>query len=322
MLDQDSGYKLLFSHPDMVRDLLLGFVKEAWVERLDFSSLEKMGGSYVTDDLRDREDDVIWRVRWGTEWLFIYLLMEFQSTVDWTMSIRTDAYVMLLYQDLVKSGMVKNGARLPPVLPVVLYNGKPVWTAAMDVADLVAPVPGGLERYRPRMRYLLIDVVRYGNAELASMHNLVAALCRLEKSQTPEEIRAVVCLLADWLKAPEQLSLRRAFTVMLGRVLLPRRVSGQMIPELNDLKEVDAMLAETVGEWTKEWELKGERKGEKKGEKKGEITILTRQLQRRFGSVPEWANQKIAGAELSSLEEWSLRILDAQSMDEVFENKT
>ncbi|MBF0633012.1 MAG: Rpn family recombination-promoting nuclease/putative transposase [Magnetococcales bacterium] len=310
MSDHDSGYKLLFSHPDMVRDLLQGFVKEEWVEQLDFASLEKVSGSYVADDLRDREDDVIWRVRWGKEWLFVYLLLEFQSAVDWIMSVRTDAYVMLLYQDLVKAGHVKRGDRLPPVLPVVFYNGKSAWTAAMDVSELIAPVPGGLGRYRPRMRYLLIDVVRYKDSELTPMCNLVAALCRLEKSQTSEEIRAVVALLVDWLKAPEQLSLRRAFTVMLGRVLLPRRVPGQVIPELNDLQEVDAMLAETVGEWTKEWK--------REGRQEGEAAILTRLLQRRFGTVPDWANEKIAKADLSSLEEWSLRIFDAQSLDDIF----
>lgn len=69
------------------------------------------------------------------------------------------------------------------------------------------------------MRYLLVDEVRFGNAELESMRNFVTALFRLEKSSAPAEIQAVVKHLIDWLKAPEQLSLRRAFTVMLGRVL-------------------------------------------------------------------------------------------------------
>lgn len=61
----DNSYKLLFSHQRMVRDLLTGFVKEEWVAELDLDSLEKASGSYVTDELRDRESDVIWRVRWG-----------------------------------------------------------------------------------------------------------------------------------------------------------------------------------------------------------------------------------------------------------------
>ena len=49
----------------------------------------------------------------------------------------------------------------------------------------------------------------------------------------------------------------------------------------------------------------------------GEASILTRQLQRRFGNLPTWASEKIAKAELPSLEEWSLRILDAPTLESV-----
>ncbi|MBF0435540.1 MAG: DUF4351 domain-containing protein [Magnetococcales bacterium] len=64
-----------------------------------------------------------------------------------------------------------------------------------------------------------------------------------------------------------------------------------------------------------------ERIGMRKGHRDGEATILTRQLQRRFGTIPDWANEKLAKAEPPSLEEWSLRILDAQSLDDVFSDK-
>ncbi|MEO5350775.1 MAG: DUF4351 domain-containing protein [Magnetococcus sp. YQC-3] len=51
--------------------------------------------------------------------------------------------------------------------------------------------------------------------------------------------------------------------------------------------------------------------------KKSKADTLTRQLQRRFGDLPPWASQKIADAELSTLEEWSLRILDATTLESV-----
>lgn len=132
MVEHDNGYKLLFSHAPMVEDLLRGFVKEEWVERLDFSTLERMGGSYVSDNLRDREDDIIWRVRWGESWLYVYLLLEFQSTVDWHMAVRIMAYVALMYQDLIRTKRVGTREKLPPVLPVVLYNGNSRWKAAEE----------------------------------------------------------------------------------------------------------------------------------------------------------------------------------------------
>lgn len=103
-MNHDNSYKLLFSHPEMVADLLRGFVHADWVNELDFDSLEKVSGSYVSDDLREREDDIIWRVRWGPNWVYLYLLLEFQSTIDPFMAVRILTYLGLLYQDLIKSG--------------------------------------------------------------------------------------------------------------------------------------------------------------------------------------------------------------------------
>ena len=70
MPDHDNSYKLLFSYQEMVSDLLVGFVQEPWLDEIDFSTLEKVNGRYVTDDLRSREDDVIWRVRIKDRWLY------------------------------------------------------------------------------------------------------------------------------------------------------------------------------------------------------------------------------------------------------------
>ena len=47
MPEHDNSDKLLFSHPEMVRDLLIGFVEEPWVEQLDLNTLEKASGSYT-----------------------------------------------------------------------------------------------------------------------------------------------------------------------------------------------------------------------------------------------------------------------------------
>ena len=71
MADHDNGYKRLFSHPEMVADLLRGFVREEWVRDLDFSTLERVSGTYVTPGLQGRESDVVWRVRWERDrWLW------------------------------------------------------------------------------------------------------------------------------------------------------------------------------------------------------------------------------------------------------------
>ncbi|MES1242468.1 MAG: Rpn family recombination-promoting nuclease/putative transposase, partial [Acidobacteriota bacterium] len=89
MADHDHGYKLLFSHAALVADVLRGFVREDWVAELDFETLERVDGSYVFDDLRHRESDMVWKVRWRDRVLYVYLLLEFQSTVDPFMPVRS-----------------------------------------------------------------------------------------------------------------------------------------------------------------------------------------------------------------------------------------
>ena len=65
---------------------------------------------------------MVWRVRWERDrWLYVYLLIEFQSTVDPYMALRVMVYVGLLYQDLVYNRQLTDADKLPPVLPLVLY---------------------------------------------------------------------------------------------------------------------------------------------------------------------------------------------------------
>ena len=48
------------------------------------------------------------------------------------------------------------------------------------MAELVTTVPGGLERYRPCLRYFLLDEGRFTEDDLAPLRDLAAALFRLE----------------------------------------------------------------------------------------------------------------------------------------------
>ncbi|MBF0180257.1 MAG: Rpn family recombination-promoting nuclease/putative transposase [Magnetococcales bacterium] len=62
--------------------------------------------------------------------------------------------------------------------------------------------------------------------------------------------------------------------------------------------------------------------GERRGRLEGEAAILMRLLQRRYGVVPDWASDRIATADSHSLEEWSMRVLEARSLEEVFTDRT
>jgi hypothetical protein len=303
-MEHDQSYKLLFSHQQMVADLLRGFVTDDWVRAVDLTTLERVHSSHISTDLREREDDMLWRVRWQHTWLYVYLLLEFQSAVDKYMAVRIQTYVGLLYEGLVRSGQLTPAGMLPPVVPMVLYNGRASWTAALDVAELIEAMPGGLARYRPRLPYLLIDEARYSDSALAAGQNLAAALFRLENSRTPADVQRVLAALVAWLHGPEHDSIRHAFTVWMKRVLLPGRLPTVAIPEVNDLMEMQSMLAERVLEWHQQWKEEGLQEGRQEGRREGlqegrreglqqglqqglsaERALLLRQARKRFGDT-------------------------------------
>ena len=293
----DASYKLLFSHAEMVEDLLRGFVPHSWVQALDFSTLEKVNASYVTDDLRDRHDDVVWRVRFQDHWLYVYLLLEFQSTVDRFMAVRILSYTGLLYQDLIRSQSLHQ-ERLPPVLPIVLYNGESRWKAAVALSELIHPAPKELQAYQPQQRYLLLDEGAYPESALPQVRNLVAAVFRLENGRHAENVLAVITALLDWLQGPQQAGLRRSFTIWIQRVIL---ADHSAIPHesLLELEEVHTMLAQRVQQWKQEWRAEGLAEGRAEGLEKGlaegrtegraeglqnERSTFLRQAQLRFGA--------------------------------------
>jgi predicted transposase YdaD len=328
MSEHDHSYKLLFSHPQMVRDLLElleGFIPGDWLAQFDYDSLEKVSGSYVSDDLRDRTDDIVWRARWGEGWIYVYLLIEFQSAIEPYMAVRILTYVGLLYQDLIKSRQLPDDGRLPPVLPIVLYRGSPRWSASLDIGALLQPGPCALDTYRPQIRYVLIDQGRYNSSELASLRNLVAALFRLENGRTHAEIDGVVRALIEWLRSPQQDSLRRAFSVWLGRVILGR-LRGEAVTHVDDLQEMRAMLADQFQEWREEFMReasqeglqKGLQKGLQEGLQKGEARLLLRLLAIRFGDLPLWVQERVQQADVSQLDHWGERLLDARTLADLF----
>ena len=66
----------------------------------------------------------------------------------------------------------------------------------------------------------------------------------------------------------------------------------------------------------------GIEKGIAKGIEKGKLLqserLLHSLLVRRFGELPGWVDARLTDANASTLESWSLRVLDAKRLEDVF----
>lgn len=326
-MPHDTGYKLLFSHPRLVQDLITGFVQPEWLDSIDFKTLDPVKASFATDDLRQRHDDCIWRLKFKDTWLYLYLLLEFQSSDDYFMANRIMTYTGLLYQDIIRTQALKKGDKLPPVLPIVIYNGTSNWSGPIEISALIDPVHPALRAYTPKLSYFLLqeNATPKGYSQ-AHPDNLVGHLIALEWCSTPDELREHIQLLQHKLKAARYQPIRRSFAIWLSR-LLRVKFKEKSIPEYQELTEVNAMLAERLTDWTLQWKKEGEKIGEKRGEKKGEkigekkeaVRLLSKQIRLKYGEFPSWAAHKIEQADTEQLENWAERILTAESLDVLLE---
>ncbi|CUI09052.1 Rpn family recombination-promoting nuclease/putative transposase [Massilia antarctica] len=320
----DLGYRSLFAHPELVRELITDFTSVKLLDEIPLSAFERVNPAYVSEHLSARQDDIVWRVRLGDEFLYVYILIECQSGVDRWTALRMQTYIGLLYQDLVKGHKLSPGLLLPPVLPLVFYNGVPRWSASLELAGLLMQAPAELAALQPSQRYVLIDQQRLDKMALEANAGLLALLFRLELSLVPDVLQNVLPALTTWLKETPQANLRRSVQVWIN-ALLERGASKEDLFMVDSVEE-DGDMGGKLASWAEQLKEIGFQEGSAEGTAKGQVMalrgVLGSLLRNRFGELPAPATQRIAQATQAELERWIERILNAPSLQAVFDDGT
>ena len=304
----DAAWKRLFSFPVMPHDLLAGFVPREWVGNLDLHTLEPWPGDLVSDGLRKRHADRVWRVRRRDRRGFVLVTVEFQSRVDRTMAVRVLEYSTLLYQELLRNKELRRIARtgsdskarkgrqrrvkpdpLPPILPIVLHHGTKRWWARQDVAGLCAPAGEDLAPCQPAQRYFLLDVAAYTDT-LPEGPNLMAALIRLAHCRETQAAMSVLKALIRELM-PEQPKLLAAFLVWYEQARRRHDMPKVDMSILDDLNKGETMrnevMAEQVNQWANrqlaEWVAPRLERSRAEGRAEGQTEVMRRLAARKCG---------------------------------------
>ena len=270
----DASYKALFSCPELVRDLLRGYVPGKWLERADYDSLTRVNASYVSkkQPATSRRHGLAHRHRRPMAvGLHPARIPERIGRLD---GGAADA-VRQPARGATDQG--RGHAGRPPAadLPIVLYNGKPAWRAPLDVADCFHTPPEGLEAYRPSLRYLLLDERRLQGHPEQEVRNFAEAVFRMEGSRRLEDALAVIRTLDDVLRTPGLREVRRAFGQCIKALLL-RRATAPMIEEVNAIKDVFEefeMLTQQKETWFDDEIEQSFLQGQEKGLEKGKLLV-------------------------------------------------
>ena len=246
----DSGYKKLFSNKTFFRQLMETFVHEDWVKEIDFDSCETLDKSFVSDHYKQTESDLIYRVKLKDQDLIVFILMEFQSAPDRWMALRMLNYISNFYMDLIESN--KKQKELPPLFPIVLYNGSARWTAPVRFQDLVKQSQR-FGRFGVRFEYFKLAENEYTPEQLLGIRNIVSTLFLAETDDHVERLMDELLYLFD------SESDRQAVSMLINwfRMLAEHdRIEQQDYEKIDtiyrDKSEARSMLIESIKKSKKE----------------------------------------------------------------------
>ena len=183
-ISHDAVYKKFFSNPNVVRSFLQDFVPGDYIDDLNFSTLERLSGNYVSNTLNVRSNDIVWQIRWkkSRQLCYLVVMLEFQRSTNYWMALRMNIYTDLLLQDLIETRQLPARTPLPIVLPIVIYNGKRPWNAPQNVGDLFGSnPPKDMLPYLPRHKHFLLDISRFPKEALDKLHGVAAHIVKLER---------------------------------------------------------------------------------------------------------------------------------------------
>lgn len=165
----DAYVRQVLGQPANAAAHLRTVLPEEVVARVDWTRLEPMSCSFVSEELRSSYDDLVFRTRCRGDDAFVYLLIEQRSCSDRLMPLRMLDSIIGIWNHYRDRN--PDARTLPVVFPVVVRNDLhgSAWAAPTELAELYNVSPVMLEMLGPllpRFKCLLDDVATIDLAAL------------------------------------------------------------------------------------------------------------------------------------------------------------
>ena len=258
----DGAYKYLFSSTVVFHQFITRFVDEEFVQHIAPEDIQQIDPSSVSDKLVKRESDIIYKVNLHNRDIYIYVLIELQSTVDKRIPVRMLLYIAQLYDQLYRSSQKGN---LPAVFPILLYNGSQKWNVPLNVDELIEQsIPA---RFIPSFDYYPIIEQDIPEETLRRVKGLIAAAVYAEQHRDDVFLRERIDDILDMIRDenPEQF---RMFSHWLNQ-MFGKRLKEEDIERITNLEEVKSIMKQYAGLMKAQYRQEGIEQGRKDGMQEG-----------------------------------------------------
>jgi hypothetical protein len=348
----DALFKSAFEATANAAALLRALLPAAVRAAVAWNTLYCERGSYIDATLADHHSDLLFSAGLHTgEPELVYFLLEHQSTDDPTMPLR-----MLSYQNRIWDRFVEEhpGARLAPVITVLVSHVPGGWRAARAFEDLFDPgvlAIAGLAALVPRCSMIVEDLIGLSNNDLAARPLAAFPKLTLWLLRDARDSARLLDSFDVWIPSMLELGRTRSGLASLGvlitymfRVIDPvnqdelRAKIRELGPRIEEVamtiaehlheeglkkgikKGLEKGLKKGHEEGLKKNIKKGREEGLKKGIKKGRIATLRSLLAFKFGTLGAEYEARLQAATPEAIDRYLQRLLTADSLVAVFED--
>ena len=169
-------------------------------EKIIPQEIEYINTRFVTSKQKGRESDVIIKLKEHK----IFIILEHQSLIDYSMPYRTEEYTFEMLRQIVdKDKMHNKSYEYPSIITIVLYTGTRRWNAkrSIEIKDCIKDFKNKIGKH------IVIDTSYYSDDELIKREGTVSKviiLDRLNKRKIIYNINEIITEIFKTLKNEEE----------------------------------------------------------------------------------------------------------------------
>ena len=252
---------------DYFRNFLPAFVSE----QLDFSTLEQLSDTYMSDELKKSMTDIVYSCRRKdrTDEVRVSLLIEHKSYVDVHAPVQIGSYIF--------SGWMKqisNGEKLSLIIPILLYHGPDKWEYR-PLGALFKELEPEWKRHIPDFDYIYNNLGEVPDEQIAALRNrfLSASVFLLKYSFDAVWLREHLLELLMLLEniSPKQVRVLFLYLMQQGNIEWTK-----IMETMEELPPTTKKKVVTFAEYFREMGIKkGREEGLEKGKEAGRQEALS-----------------------------------------------